>query len=138
MAGFGTSTREISQYTNSNYPDAWQRYAIVSPREELCCVAGAGSGKTTVLTARIIFLMARREVAASEIRAVTFMKRVAPLLVANRPLIVYQARVDLESLRHGERLFLAGCPAPWIMETYRERAKDVKSANTYWRPPSVS
>jgi superfamily I DNA/RNA helicase len=75
--GFGTPTSEISQYTNGNYPDPWQRYAIVSPREELCCVAGAGSGKTTVLTARIIFLMARREVAASEIRAVTFMKKAA-------------------------------------------------------------
>jgi superfamily I DNA/RNA helicase len=75
VAGFGTPISGVSRYTGGQAPDPWQRYAVVSPSEELCCVAGAGSGKTTVLTARIAFLMDRCEVAPSRIRAVTFMKK---------------------------------------------------------------
>jgi DNA helicase II / ATP-dependent DNA helicase PcrA len=58
-------------------PDPWQRLAIVSPADTICCVAGAGSGKTTVLTARIALLMHRRDIPPSGIRAVTFMKKTA-------------------------------------------------------------
>jgi superfamily I DNA/RNA helicase len=77
LAGFRTALSELSRYTGGQRPDPWQRYAVVSPRAELCCVASAGSGKTTVLTARIALLMARRDVPPSRIRAVTFMKKAA-------------------------------------------------------------
>src|SRR5262245_14463670 len=75
IAGFSTPIGEVSRYIGQQQPDPWQRYAVVSPREDLCCVAGAGSGKTTVLTARIACLMDRCEVPPSRIRAVTFMKK---------------------------------------------------------------
>jgi hypothetical protein len=77
LAGFRTPLNELSRYAGGRQPDPWQRYAIVSPRAELCCVASAGSGKTTVLTARIALLMSRRDVPPSCIRAVTFMKKAA-------------------------------------------------------------
>src|SRR5262245_26089718 len=77
IAGFSTPIGEVSRYIGQQQPDPWQRYAVVSPREDLCCVAGAGSGKTTVLTARIACLMDRCEVPPSRIRAVTFMKKAA-------------------------------------------------------------
>ncbi|MFH0808137.1 MAG: ATP-dependent DNA helicase UvrD2 [archaeon] len=52
-----------------------QRKAIVSPARNLLCVAGAGSGKTTVLTKRIQFLVRHRGVDASKILAITFTRK---------------------------------------------------------------
>ena len=76
-AGLRTSPSLVAKYTGRRPSDPWQRYAIVAPARDLCCIASAGSGKTTVLTARIAFLMDRCDVAPSRIRAVTFMKKAA-------------------------------------------------------------
>lgn len=52
-----------------------QQKAIVSDSKKILCVAGAGSGKTTVLTKRIEFLVKHRKVDASEILAITFTRK---------------------------------------------------------------
>jgi superfamily I DNA/RNA helicase len=52
-----------------------QKKAIVSPKEKVLCIAGAGSGKTTVLTKRIEFLTKFRSVDQKKILAITFTRK---------------------------------------------------------------
>lgn len=49
--------------------------AIVCDKREMLCIAGAGSGKTTVLTKRIEFLCKFRSVQPEKILAITFTKK---------------------------------------------------------------
>ena len=52
-----------------------QKKAIISESLNLLCVAGAGSGKTTVLTKRIEFLVKYKSVNPSKILAITFTRK---------------------------------------------------------------
>jgi len=56
------------------YNDA-QKKAIISNNNHILCIAGAGSGKTTVLTKRIEFLVKYRSVNPDKILAVTFTRK---------------------------------------------------------------
>ena len=54
-----------------------QRRAVVHEGTPLLIVAGAGSGKTAVLTRRIGYLLAARDVGSGQILAITFTNKAA-------------------------------------------------------------
>ena len=58
----------------AEYNDA-QKKAIISNNKNILCVAGAGSGKTTVLTKRIEFLVRYKSVKPEKILAITFTRK---------------------------------------------------------------
>ncbi|MFT4303498.1 MAG: UvrD-helicase domain-containing protein [Candidatus Woesearchaeota archaeon] len=53
----------------------YQKKSIICNNDKILCIAGAGSGKTTVLTKRIEFLIKYKSVNPSEILAITFTRK---------------------------------------------------------------
>src|SRR3978361_400388 len=54
-----------------------QRQAVLHEGSPLLIVAGAGSGKTAVLTRRIAYLLAARDLGVGQVLAITFTNKAA-------------------------------------------------------------
>lgn len=65
-----------------------QKKAIISKKEKVLCIAGAGSGKTTVLTKRIEFLVKYRSVNPKKILAITFTRKARQEMISRIPHLV--------------------------------------------------
>lgn len=72
---------EIVQALGGRYPTAQQWAAIAAPLEPVVVVAGAGSGKTAVMAARIVWLIVNGHANANEILGLTFTNKAAESLL---------------------------------------------------------
>ncbi len=58
-----------------NHYNDYQKKAIISDKTHILCIAGAGTGKTTVLTKRAEFLVKFRSIQPKKILAITFTRK---------------------------------------------------------------
>ncbi len=90
-----------------------QKKAIISSNDHILCIAGAGTGKTTVLTKRIEFLKKFRNADESKILAVTFTRkaciemkeRLKRLGITNVRVETFNSFCEKIIKRHGELLY---------------------------------
>ena len=80
----------IGQYNDE------QKKAIISNHDKVLCIAGAGSGKTTVLTKRIEFLVKYRSINPKKILAITFTRKARQEMISRIPHLV-QGGVAIET-----------------------------------------
>jgi len=66
-----------------------QKKSIISDKAHVLCIAGAGSGKTTVLTKRVEFLVKHRSIDPKKILAITFTRK------ARREMMTRLSEADL-------------------------------------------
>ncbi len=71
--------RDLERFRELNYYlerfNDYQKKAIISDKNKILCIAGAGTGKTSVLTKRIEFLIKYRGVKNEKILAITFTRK---------------------------------------------------------------
>ncbi|MEN0129391.1 MAG: ATP-dependent DNA helicase [Brevundimonas sp.] len=71
------SAARIAELTGQPYPTDEQRRIIESPLVPALVVAGAGSGKTETMAARVVWLLANGLVAPDEVLGLTFTRKAA-------------------------------------------------------------
>ncbi len=77
-AGVRYSADDIAEALGSGHlPTAEQRAVIEAPLRPLLVVAGAGSGKTETMAARVVWLVANRFVEADQVLGLTFTRKAA-------------------------------------------------------------
>ncbi|MFH1431622.1 MAG: ATP-dependent DNA helicase UvrD2 [archaeon] len=74
-----------------------QKKAIISNKRHVLCIAGAGSGKTTVLTKRIEFIVKYRSANPGKILAITFTRKARQEMTKRLALAGYLDSVAVET-----------------------------------------
>jgi len=74
-----------------------QKKAITSSNTHTLCIAGAGSGKTTVLTKRIEFMIRYHSVDPGKILAITFTRKARQEMMARLSKLGYQNQLMVET-----------------------------------------
>jgi len=75
----------------------FQKKSIISNNKHILCIAGAGSGKTSVLIKRIEFLIKYRSVDPSKILAITFTRKARQEMIDRLSEIGYGSIVRIET-----------------------------------------
>jgi DNA helicase-2/ATP-dependent DNA helicase PcrA len=79
-----TSPAELQEVMQSRFPVSEEQWPAVSaPLEPTVVIAGAGSGKTTLMAARVVYLVATGQVRADEVLGLTFTTKAAGELAAD-------------------------------------------------------
>lgn len=115
----------------SKYNDE-QKKAILSDQKHILCIAGAGSGKTTVLTKRIEFLCKFRGIHEQKILAITFtkkakeemQKRLTDLKITNARIETFNSFCEKTLLKHGQKIYSQNVR----MLTFKDRINIIKNA----------
>ena len=69
---------ELQQVMQSDFPPSPEQWeAIRAPLEPAVVVAGAGSGKTTLMAARVVYLVVTGQVCPDEVLGLTFTTKAA-------------------------------------------------------------
>lgn len=110
-----------------------QKKAITSSSSKILCVAGAGSGKTTVLTKRIEFLTAFKSAAPEKILAITFTRKARTEMASRLSKSQYCTNVMIETFnsfcekiikKHNDLIY----DKPTRVVSYGEKIKIFKTA----------
>ena len=74
---------ELQALMRSKFPPSEEQFAaITAPLEPAVVVAGAGSGKTTVMAARVVYLVATGQVTPDQVLGLTFTTKAASELAS--------------------------------------------------------
>ena len=69
---------DLQALMRAQFPSSDEQFAaITAPLEPAVVVAGAGSGKTTVMAARVVYLVATGQVTPDEVLGLTFTTKAA-------------------------------------------------------------
>src|SRR5438093_196335 len=107
---------ELSRLLRLPAPTAQQVEVVAAPVEPLLVVAGAGSGKTETMAARVVWLVANSHVRPEQVLGLTFTRKAAGEL-AHR----IRARLGQLVRRLGRDDLIAGEPAVSTYHSYAAR-----------------
>ncbi len=100
-----TEAKQLSQALGIDFSDQ-QLAAITAPLEPAVIIAGAGSGKTTVMAARVVWLVGSGQVRPEQVLGLTFTRKAAGELGGRVRRALHQAGVLSADAEAGEELIL--------------------------------
>ncbi|HEX6497509.1 MAG TPA: ATP-dependent DNA helicase [Micromonosporaceae bacterium] len=115
-AGPRYTPHELARELNLHPPTPEQAAVVHAPVEPLLVVAGAGSGKTETMAARVVWLVANNHVRADQVLGLTFTRKAAGEL-AHR----VRARLAQLTRRYGRDELLVGEPTVATYHSYAAR-----------------
>lgn len=127
------SAREIADLLGQPHPTQEQTRIIESPLHSMLVVAGAGSGKTETMSARVVWLIANKMVEPQEVLGLTFTRKAAGELLERVKLRLAQLDAALSQRGNAEDLNPEGASAQSNddgQETDSDRAYDALNRPT--------